>query len=196
MHITDVQETNKKILTKCTSTNMMRTMTTNLDNNNVKGQIINNDNNSGSRSNNSSSGVGNNEITTKNGYYDNNNKSFNNEEGGGGVTGGKGGNLYGSRQQGGGRLKFFKGKIPTIKFIDVLFTFVSCCLLSSFYNSPSVVFYFALSDGKFILEIEHASNGEKMSWVSVPRKTFWPPQATAISTPFKDTNNTLSGILT
>ncbi|XP_063905288.1 uncharacterized protein LOC135124273 isoform X2 [Zophobas morio] len=38
-------------------------------------------------------------------------------------------------------------------------------------------------DGKFILELERAREGERMSWVSVPRKTFWPPQGTAASTP-------------
>ncbi|RZB40179.1 uncharacterized protein BDFB_007010, partial [Asbolus verrucosus] len=38
-------------------------------------------------------------------------------------------------------------------------------------------------DGKFILELERAREGERVSWVSVPRKTFWPPQGTAASTP-------------
>ncbi|CAG9857388.1 unnamed protein product [Phyllotreta striolata] len=38
-------------------------------------------------------------------------------------------------------------------------------------------------DGKFILELERAREGERVSWVSVPRKTFWPPQGTASSTP-------------
>ncbi|XP_017776292.1 PREDICTED: protein hairless isoform X2 [Nicrophorus vespilloides] len=38
-------------------------------------------------------------------------------------------------------------------------------------------------DGKFILELESAREGERVSWVSVPRKTFWPPQGTASSTP-------------
>ncbi|KAJ8969920.1 hypothetical protein NQ317_016185 [Molorchus minor] len=38
-------------------------------------------------------------------------------------------------------------------------------------------------DGKFILELERAREGERVSWVSVPRKTtFWPPQGTASST--------------
>ncbi|KAF7284919.1 hypothetical protein GWI33_017399 [Rhynchophorus ferrugineus] len=38
-------------------------------------------------------------------------------------------------------------------------------------------------DGKFILELERAREGERVSWVSVPRKTFWPPPGTAASTP-------------
>lgn len=38
-------------------------------------------------------------------------------------------------------------------------------------------------DGKFILELERSREGERVSWVSVPRKTFWPPQGTASSTP-------------
>ncbi|KAG5892156.1 hypothetical protein JTB14_026394 [Gonioctena quinquepunctata] len=38
-------------------------------------------------------------------------------------------------------------------------------------------------DGKFILELERAREGERVSWVSVPRKTFWPPQGTASSNP-------------
>ncbi|GJQ66291.1 hypothetical protein Trydic_g4338 [Trypoxylus dichotomus] len=38
-------------------------------------------------------------------------------------------------------------------------------------------------DGKFILELERAREGERVSWVSVNRKTFWPPQGTAASTP-------------
>ncbi|XP_066139176.1 protein hairless isoform X1 [Euwallacea fornicatus] len=38
-------------------------------------------------------------------------------------------------------------------------------------------------DGKFILELERARDGERVSWVSVPRKTFWPPPGTASSTP-------------
>lgn len=38
-------------------------------------------------------------------------------------------------------------------------------------------------DGKFILELERAREGERVSWVSVPRKTFWPPPGTATCTP-------------
>uniref|UniRef100_A0AAR5P6I2 Protein hairless n=1 Tax=Dendroctonus ponderosae TaxID=77166 RepID=A0AAR5P6I2_DENPD len=37
-------------------------------------------------------------------------------------------------------------------------------------------------DGKFILELERAREGERLSWVSVPRKTFWPPPGPATST--------------
>lgn len=36
-------------------------------------------------------------------------------------------------------------------------------------------------DGKFILELERAREGERVSWVSVPRKTFWPPKGPAPS---------------
>lgn len=32
-------------------------------------------------------------------------------------------------------------------------------------------------DGKFILELARAKEGERIGWVSVPRKTFWPPPA-------------------
>uniref|UniRef100_A0A6P7GXP5 Uncharacterized protein LOC114343548 n=1 Tax=Diabrotica virgifera virgifera TaxID=50390 RepID=A0A6P7GXP5_DIAVI len=46
-------------------------------------------------------------------------------------------------------------------------------------------------DGKFILELERAREGERVSWVSVPRKTFWPPQGTAASTPaYRQDNST------
>lgn len=36
-------------------------------------------------------------------------------------------------------------------------------------------------DGKFILELVRgaAREGERAGWVSVPRKTFWPPAAAA-----------------
>ncbi|CAD7092230.1 unnamed protein product [Hermetia illucens] len=32
-------------------------------------------------------------------------------------------------------------------------------------------------DGKFILELARSREGERSGWVSVPRKTFWPPSA-------------------
>ncbi|KAJ8923980.1 hypothetical protein NQ315_006756 [Exocentrus adspersus] len=46
-------------------------------------------------------------------------------------------------------------------------------------------------DGKFILELERAREGERVSWVSVPRKIFWPPQGTASSAPsYRQESNT------
>ncbi|XP_050294573.1 uncharacterized protein LOC126734840 isoform X2 [Anthonomus grandis grandis] len=38
-------------------------------------------------------------------------------------------------------------------------------------------------DGKFILELARAREGERVSWVSVQRKTFWPPPGPTSSTP-------------
>ncbi|KAK4884020.1 hypothetical protein RN001_000291 [Aquatica leii] len=49
------------------------------------------------------------------------------------------------------------------------------------YNQGGRLKFF--KDGKFILELERARDGEKVSWVSVPRKTYWPPQGNATSTP-------------
>lgn len=53
-----------------------------------------------------------------------------------------------------------------------------------------------ISDGKFILELERAREGERISWVSVPRKTFWPPQGTASSTSSyrQESSTSLSGM--
>lgn len=53
-----------------------------------------------------------------------------------------------------------------------------------------------VTDGKFILELARAREGERVSWVSVPRKTFWPPQGTAASTPSyrQESSTSLSGI--
>ncbi|KAK9884030.1 hypothetical protein WA026_004963 [Henosepilachna vigintioctopunctata] len=45
-------------------------------------------------------------------------------------------------------------------------------------------------DGKFILELERAKEGERVSWVSVPRKTFWPPQGVASSVTCKQESST------
>ncbi|XP_058465552.1 protein hairless [Malaya genurostris] len=39
-------------------------------------------------------------------------------------------------------------------------------------------------DGKFILELARAREGEKTSWISVPRKTFWPPTVSSTSANF------------
>lgn len=52
-----------------------------------------------------------------------------------------------------------------------------------------------VSDGKFILELARTREGERVSWVSVPRKTFWPPQGTAASTPSyrQESSTSLSG---
>lgn len=32
-----------------------------------------------------------------------------------------------------------------------------------------------LADGKLIFELSHRKEGERTSWVPVPKKTFWPP---------------------
>lgn len=37
--------------------------------------------------------------------------------------------------------------------------------------------FFRISDGKFILELASSKEGERCGWVSVPRKTYWPPAA-------------------
>lgn len=47
-----------------------------------------------------------------------------------------------------------------------------------------------ISDGKFILELERAKEGERVSWVSVPRKTFWPPQGVATTVTCKQEGST------
>uniref|UniRef100_A0A182M4Z0 Hairless n=1 Tax=Anopheles culicifacies TaxID=139723 RepID=A0A182M4Z0_9DIPT len=39
-------------------------------------------------------------------------------------------------------------------------------------------------DGKFILELARAREGEKTSWISVPRKTYWPPTVSSTSANF------------
>ncbi|CRK94877.1 CLUMA_CG008369, isoform A [Clunio marinus] len=45
-------------------------------------------------------------------------------------------------------------------------------------------------DGKFILELARAREGEKTGWISVPRKTFWPPTiSTNSSTTFNSDDN-------
>lgn len=49
------------------------------------------------------------------------------------------------------------------------------------YNQGGRLKFF--KDGKFILELERAQDGERVSWVSVPRKTYWPPQGNAPSVP-------------
>lgn len=79
----------------------------------------------------------------------------------------------------GGRLKFYKGTPGTCSF-----------------NILTLVTTFLLTDGKFILELERAREGERVSWVSVPRKTFWPPQGTAASTPSyrQESSTSLSGM--
>lgn len=79
----------------------------------------------------------------------------------------------------GGRLKFFKGKHFTAGYLY-----------------PNISFH-SFADGKFILELERAREGERVSWVSVPRKTFWPPQGTATSTPSyrQESSASLSGEL-
>uniref|UniRef100_A0A182T8K3 Hairless n=1 Tax=Anopheles maculatus TaxID=74869 RepID=A0A182T8K3_9DIPT len=46
------------------------------------------------------------------------------------------------------------------------------------------VFFLIVSDGKFILELARAREGEKTSWISVPRKTYWPPTVSSTSANF------------
>uniref|UniRef100_A0A182YJP1 Uncharacterized protein n=1 Tax=Anopheles stephensi TaxID=30069 RepID=A0A182YJP1_ANOST len=41
-----------------------------------------------------------------------------------------------------------------------------------------------ISDGKFILELARAREGEKTNWISVPRKTYWPPTVSSTSASF------------
>lgn len=51
------------------------------------------------------------------------------------------------------------------------------------FKVPTIVISFVfilLKDGKFILELSHRRDGEKMSWIPVPKKTYWPPP---VSTP-------------
>lgn len=52
-----------------------------------------------------------------------------------------------------------------------------------------------VTDGKFILELARAREGEKVAWVPVPKKTFWPPQGSASSvTQYRQESSTsLSG---
>lgn len=79
----------------------------------------------------------------------------------------------------GGRLKFFKGQF----IFGLVFT-------SDVWNT-------FFTDGKFILELERAREGERVSWVSVHRKTFWPPPGTASSIPSyrQESSTSLSGKL-
>lgn len=58
-----------------------------------------------------------------------------------------------------------------------------------------------ITDGKFILELARAREGERVGWVSVPRKTFWPPTPSgptpAPATPSTpSTHSTLSALST
>lgn len=61
----------------------------------------------------------------------------------------------------------------------------------------NVTLCYNIADGKFILELERAREGERVSWVSVPRKTFWPPPGTATCTPAyrQESSASLSGKL-
>lgn len=47
-------------------------------------------------------------------------------------------------------------------------------------------------DGKFILELSHRKEGDRNSWVPVPKKTYWPPPAAA-GTPRQESSTSLSG---
>lgn len=44
---------------------------------------------------------------------------------------------------------------------------------------PKSFFFLFISgaDGKFILELARSKEGDRGGWVSVPRKTYWPPAA-------------------
>lgn len=55
----------------------------------------------------------------------------------------------------------------------------------------SVVFHI---DGKFILELSHRKEGDRTSWVPVPKKTYWPPPVAA-GTPRQESSTSLSGIV-
>lgn len=53
-------------------------------------------------------------------------------------------------------------------------------------------------DGKFILELSHRREGEKMSWIPVPKKTYWPPPvmtSTVINCVKQESTASLSGEL-
>ncbi|XP_049778315.1 protein hairless [Schistocerca cancellata] len=50
-------------------------------------------------------------------------------------------------------------------------------------------------DGKFILELSHRTEGDRTSWVPVPKKTYWPPPATTATstgTPRQESSTSLS----
>ena len=57
-----------------------------------------------------------------------------------------------------------------------------------------VSFFFFHVDGKFILELSHRKDGDRTSWVPVPKKTYWPPPAAA-GTPRQESSTSLSGIV-
>lgn len=65
----------------------------------------------------------------------------------------------------GGRLKFFKSRKLVMLYLSSLY----------------MIWPFCFTDGKFILELARAREGEKVAWVPVPKKTFWPPQGSASS---------------
>ncbi|PSN40601.1 hypothetical protein C0J52_10359 [Blattella germanica] len=46
-------------------------------------------------------------------------------------------------------------------------------------------------DGKFILELSHRKEGDRTSWVPVPKKTYWPPPGAA-GTPRQESSTSLS----
>lgn len=50
-------------------------------------------------------------------------------------------------------------------------------------------------DGRFILELARAREGEKVAWVPVPKKTFWPPpgSTSSLSTYRQESSTSLSG---
>uniref|UniRef100_A0A182XF18 Hairless n=1 Tax=Anopheles quadriannulatus TaxID=34691 RepID=A0A182XF18_ANOQN len=63
------------------------------------------------------------------------------------------------------------------------------CAAMQTVNALSCAYFYSkrhstLSHGKFILELARAREGEKTSWISVPRKTYWPPTVSSTSANF------------
>lgn len=46
-----------------------------------------------------------------------------------------------------------------------------------FFNFNYLIGFNFYLDGKFILELASAREGDRTGWISVPRKTYWPPTA-------------------
>lgn len=65
---------------------------------------------------------------------------------------------------------------------------VSCNIFNTHY-------YTMFLDGKFILELKKTFEGERVTWVSVHKKTYWPPQDTLpeIHSSPQETTTLLSG---
>ncbi|GLV40174.1 Hairless [Carabus blaptoides fortunei] len=67
-----------------------------------------------------------------------------------------------------------------------------CPQTSDTYNLGGRLKFF--KNGRFILELARAREGEKVAWVPVPKKTFWPPQgsASSVSTYRQESSTSLS----